>query len=134
MDFSLKLTNSVVDGHVFELDGEGPVRGKWSGCLRQNLRIRLAARAWLLGEYPGGSHSAAIRTIEGELARLMTLVLRLLRRIWVLDGVDVGVDEGMPAKESRLLTIPLLLDDDDMGGRMGEGFCWDGDQQGDMGE
>ena len=82
-----------------------------------------------MGEYPGGSHSTAI----GELARLMTF-LRLLRRIWDLLGVDVGVDEGMPVKESRLLTISLLLDDDDMGGRMGEGFCWDGDQQGDMGE
>ena len=82
-----------------------------------------------MGEYPGGSHPTAI----GELARLMTLVLRLLRRIWGLVGVDVGVDEGMPVKESRLLTIPLLLDDDDMGGRMGEGFCWDGDQHGDMG-
>ena len=87
-----------------------------------------------MGEYPGGSHSAAIRTIEGELARLMTLVLRLLRRIWVLDGVDVGVDEGMLAKESRLLALPLLLDDAAMGGRMGEGLCCDGDQQGDMGE
>ena len=84
-----------------------------------------------MGEYPGGSHSTAI---EGELARLMTFVLRLLRRVWGLLGVDVGVDEGMPVKESRLLTIPLLLGDDGMGGRMGEGFCWDGDQQGDMGE
>ena len=83
-----------------------------------------------MGEYPGGSHSTAI----GELARLMIFVLRLLRRIWDLLGVDVGVDEGIPVKERRLLTIPLLLDDDDMGGRMGEGFCWDGDQQGDMGE
>ena len=87
-----------------------------------------------MGEYPGGSHSATIRTIEGELARLMIFVLRLLRRIWVLDGVDVGVDEGMPAKESRLLIIPPLLDDAGMDGRMGEGLCCDGDQQGDMGE
>ena len=64
----------------------------------------------------------------------MTFVLRLLRRIWDLLGVDVGVDEGIPVKERRLLTIPLLLGDDGMDGRMGEGFCWDGDQQGDMGE
>ena len=90
----------------------------------------MAARAWLFGEYPGGSHSTGI----GELVRLMTFVLRLLRRVWDLLGVDVGVDEGIPVKERRLLTIPLLLDDDGMAGRMGEGFCWDGDQQGDMGE
>ena len=88
-----------------------------------------------MSEYPGGCHSAAIRTIEGELARLITLVLRLLRRIWPLDDdANVGVDEGMLAKESRLLTIPLLLDDAGMDGRMGEGLCCDGDQQGDMGE
>ena len=130
MNFSLKLTNSEVDGYVVELDGEGPVRGKCSGCCRHHFLILLAARAWLFGEYPGGSHSTGI----GELVRLMTFVLRLLRRVWDLLGVDVGVDEGIPVKERRLLTNPLLLDDDDgLAGRMGEGFCWDGDQQGDMG-
>ena len=131
MNFSLKLTNPEVDGYVVELDGEGPVRGKCSGCFLHHFLILLAARAWLFGEYPGGSHSTDI----GELVRLMTRVLRLLRRVWDLVGVDVGVDEGIPVKERRLLTNPLLLDDDDgMAGRMGEGFCWDGDQQGDMGE
>ena len=86
-----------------------------------------------MGEYPGGCHSAAIRTIEGELARLITLVLRFLLRMGVLDG-DV---DDMVAKGSRLLTlsrrIELLLDDAAMGGRIGEGFCCDGDQWGDIG-